>query len=219
MRRLSILLTVLCIGIAASARAQGAAAPGASHTYGEFVAGPTFGHNSDASFGLEAGFPYKGLHIFVEGGYMRNVTSASMESAATTLTTAPGSPLASAKATFTIKQPLAYIGAGVRYNLPTHGKLDPYVVVGGGGARVTKKAAFFVNGADVTDQLLANFGVLLGADLAGHETKPLIEGGVGTHISLTDRLLADVSYRYARIFLAESGLNTNRLQFGIGMSF
>lgn len=219
MSRLSILLTVMCLGITASARAQGAAAPGASHTYGEIVAGPTFGHNTDASFGLEAGFPYKGLHIFVEGGVMRNVTTATLETAATTLTTTPGSPLKAANATFTLKQPVAYLAAGLRFNLPTHGRLAPYILIGGGGARVTKKVAFIVNGSDVTDRLLSDFGVQLGADLAGHETKPLVTGGIGTHVSLTERVLADVSYRYGRVFLEEGGMNTSRLQFGVGMAF
>jgi opacity protein-like surface antigen len=219
MRRLSIVLTVVGIGITASARAQGTAASSASHTYAEFVVGPTFGHNTDVSFGGEVGFPYKRFHVFVEGGTMRNVTTADMEAAAIKLTTPP-SPLAAAgTATYTLKQTVGYFAGGLRFNLREHGKLAPYISAAIGGAKVTKNNRFFVNGSDVTDQLLDLYGVQLGSDLAGTETRTYLEFGVGTHINITDRMLGDVSYRYGRVFLDEPGMNTNRLQFGIGFAF
>ncbi len=217
MRRFSILLTVICLGVAASAQAQGGAGSRSSQTYGEFVAGPTFGKDAiEASFGLEAGFPYKALRIFVEGGVMRDVLSAELVTAATVISNFLETFGTSA---FTLKQPVGYVAAGLRYNLVDHHRIRPYLSVGFGGARVTKNVSFFVNGADVTDQLLETFGVQLGADLAGDETRPFLEAGLGAHISIGDRIMADASYRYGRVFLIEPGMIIPRVQFGIGVGF
>jgi opacity protein-like surface antigen len=71
----------------------------------------------------------------------------------------------------------------------------------------------------VTSDLLDRFGVQLGGDLLEDETKALVTFGVGARFNVRGNLVADASYRYARIFLSEQGLNTNRLQFGIGVRF
>jgi hypothetical protein len=206
------------LGIAAAAHAQASEPP---TWYAEFTVGPTFGHTAGAQFGGEAGLTYKGIQFFAEGGHMTDTTSSSVQQAADAIT----SVLAmSGTASSQVKQPLSYYAGGVRYELRTDGLFHPYGSFAVGGATVTKDVKFILNGNDVTGQLL-DYGIQLGLDLAGTQTKAMIEIGIGTHMDLpwltflTDRWFADVSYRYAHVYLEPDGLNTNRIQFGIGASF
>ena len=56
--------------------------------------------------------------------------------------------------------------------------VQPYVLGGVGFARVTKKVVFAVGGTDVTSTL-TQFGVVLGSDLSGEFTKPMLTVGGG----------------------------------------
>ena len=143
---------------------------------------------------------------------MRNIATSDLDAAAAVVAQFIGG-------TSKTKQSVGYFDAGLRYVIPTTGRLEPYVSLGVGAAKVTRSATFAVGGSDVPGQLLDRFGVQLGGDLQENETKALVTFGFGTHINVSQRLIGDVSYRYGRIFLSGQGLNTNRLQFGIGVRF
>jgi opacity protein-like surface antigen len=231
MRQCSLVLTFVYLGIAAAAHAQASdpaqsapsstANPEVPQRYVEFTFGPTFGHKSGGMFGGEASMPYKHIQFFLEGGHMTNTATADLQNAANTIARVLS---AAGTSTVKVKQPVNFIAVGGRYELPLEGRLHPYALVGVGVAKVKKDVNFFVNGADVTSQLLNVYGIQLGRDLAGSQTKALLEAGIGAHITLNSRFLGDrwfgdASYRYGRVFLEGQGLNTNRIQFGIGATF
>ncbi|HEV2985841.1 MAG TPA: hypothetical protein VGX46_15705, partial [Vicinamibacterales bacterium] len=69
MRRISMTLAAVSVCIAGVAQAQTPPAPAASRRYAEFAVGPTFGHKSDVSFGVEGGIPLnESFDVFAEGG-------------------------------------------------------------------------------------------------------------------------------------------------------
>ena len=152
--------------------------------------------------------------VFIEGGRMFDTTTAAMDTAATTIARFLG-----ASASFTAKQPANWFDLALRYQVPLSERLQPYVAAGVGAATVSRNVSFFVNGSDVTSQLLDKYGVQLGTDLAGKETKALVTIGIGAQFRLSGALFGDLTYRFGRIFLSEQGLNTNRAQFGIGVRF
>jgi opacity protein-like surface antigen len=213
MRCFSITLAAVLVCIAGVAQAQTMPGSPALRKYVEFTIGPTFGHKSNVSLGAEGGFPLNdSLDVFVEGGRMRNVATSDLDAAAAVVAQFIAG-------TGEAKQSVGYFDAGLRYLIPTTGRYEPYVLAGVGVAKVSRSATFTVGGTDVTSELLDRFGVQLGGDLLEDETKALVTFGVGARFNVRGNVVADASYRYARIFLAEQGLNTNRLQFGIGVRF
>ena len=231
MRHLSLALAVVYLGMAAAVHAQtsdpsqpsesSTASPEVPQRYAEFVFGPTFAKKIGGMFGGEVAMPYRHVQFFLEGGRMTNTTTSRLQNAASKITeilSASGS--ASAK----FKQPVNYVAVGARYELPMEGLIHPYGLLGVGVAKVKKDVSFFVNGADVTGQLLDAYGIQLGRDLAGSQTKTLLEAGIGVRVNVNsgwigDRWFGDASYRYGRVFLIDRGLNTSRIQFGVGASF
>ena len=214
MRHASIFAAgVLTLSAVTTARAQTPAAD--KPLYAMFTTGATVGHSTGALFGVEAGWRLNSTwEAFIEGGRMLDTATSEMDSAATVIAQFLG-----ASATFTTKQPVTYFDVGVRYKLPIAKRLHPYLAAGVGAANVSRDVAFLVAGNDVTSQLLDQYGVLLGSDLAGKETRALVIVGVGAQMHLIREMFADFSYRYGRIFLSEAGLNTNRAQIGIGIGF
>jgi len=97
-------------------------------------------------------------------------------SVATALQAAQGVP-----ATGTLKAPTVLIMGGLRYVFHQSGDLRLFVQGAGGVARVTFQPTFTLAGADITSQL-AQFGVTLGADLAGTATKAAFGGGLGLEL-------------------------------------
>jgi opacity protein-like surface antigen len=210
MRRISMTLAAVSLCMAGVAQAQ---PPAPSRKYVEFAVGPTFGHKSDMSIGVEGGIPLnESVDIFAEGGRMRNIATSDLDAAATIIAQFIGG-------TGVAKQSVGYFDVGLRYLIPTTGQFEPYVSIGVGAAKVSRSATFSVGGTDVTSQLLDRFGVQLGGDLLEDETKALVTFGLGAHFNVHKNLIADVSYRFGRIFLADQGLSTNRLQFGIGFRY
>ena len=209
MRCISMTLAAVSLCMASVAQAQTTEL----RKYVEFAVGPTFGHKSDVSLGVEGGIPLnQSFDVFVEGGRMRNVATSDLDAAAAVVAQFIGG-------TGVAKQSVGYFDVGIRYLVPTQGQFEPYVSLGVGAAKVSRSATFAVGGTDVTSQLLDRFGVQLGGDLLEDETKALLTFGLGAHFTVRNNLFGDVSYRYGRIFLAEQGLSTNRLQFGIGYRF
>ena len=127
-------------------------------------------------------------------------------------------------ATVSTTQRAAYFDIGAKYRLPGFGRWRPYALLGVGAAGVKTTTNFSIGGNDVTNQL-DQHGAQLGNDLAGTLTKAFLTVGVGTDAAIGQRYLLDLSYRYGRIFPRTSqiandqGINTQRLQAGIGMRF
>ena len=77
----------------------------------------------------------------------------------------------------------------------------PYILVGGGFAHLKRDTTFTVAGADVTGNLTQDqYGnIVLGSDLTGSTTKPMIEIGGGVVVPIAGRLLLDFRLRYDRL--------------------
>jgi opacity protein-like surface antigen len=212
-----VLAGMLVLG-AAAAEAQTPLTKDAGR-YAEFTFGATAGHTTGALVGGEFGWPLNlTWDVFFEAGRMFNTKPASMDSSAGVI--ADYLIAVAGSASYEAKQPATYLDGGVRYKFPPTGRFDPYIEGALGGAHVARNVTFIVNGASQSSQqLLDNYGVQLGTDLSGTETKPILTFGVGSRFRISNSLFGDVSYRYGRIFLAEAGLNTNRLQFGVGLKF
>ena len=208
MRRVSfVVAAMLALGTASAAQAQGLVVG----PYAEFQSGFTVGSTVGGLFGGEAGFSSNTFDIYFEGGKMLNTKSSEMDAAAATIAASLG-------ATFEASQPTNYFDIGFWYKFPTTGKYQPYAGFGLGSAGVTRETKFFVNGSDITGQL-PSMGVQLGGDLQGSERGFLFTVGGGARIGLTGQLFADVSYRYGHVSVSDGGVNTNRIQFGIGAHF
>jgi len=210
MRRVSfIVAAMLALGTASAARAQGLA----RGPYVEFQPGIAVGHVVSGSFGGEAGLSTNVFDLYFEGGKMLDTKSAAMDTAAAAILPALG-----AGATYEAKQPTNYFDVGLWVKVPTTGRVQPYAGFGLGSAGVTRQTNYFVNGTDVTGQLL-QMGIKLGGDLSGDERGFLFTVGGGARIGFGKQLFADVSYRYGHISLTSESVNTNRIQFGIGAHF
>jgi len=209
-------VVILLVALAAPGRAQTAAAD-ASRYYAEFNVGATFGHKSSGSVGGEAGYKLTGPYtVFVEGGRMFNVGTSDLDQRATLIANAVG---ATASSSYKVN----FLDGGIRYE-PTAmlSMLHPYLAVGFGWAQVKAETAFAVNGTTVPPETL---GVALGDDLNGTVSKAILVIGGGVTYPFASRYFVDGSYRYGRIFPRtgvienDSGINTNRLQVGIGARF
>jgi opacity protein-like surface antigen len=209
-----VILTVGMLTVSGVAHAQSAAGKG----YVEGVAQSAFGNATSQSYGAEGGFAVTpGLWIFVEGGLTRNVATAAMGTAAQQIAAflAEAQP---ATVAFQVKEPVTFAAAGLKYEMNLNGKALPYVMLGGGVARVKQDATFSVGGTDVTGNLQQYF-VVLGTDLSGTSTKPMLTLGAGVAWPAWKRLVLDLQYRYGRIFADDQGINVNRAGLGVGVRF
>ena len=118
---------------------------------------------------------------------------------------------------FQVHQPMTFGVAGFKYFVRTSGAIKPYVLAGGGLAQVSKNVVFTVGGNDVTANL-TQYGVVLGADLAGNETKPLVNAGAGVVVPVS-RLFLDINYRFGRVFTSGSAMSVSRAGAAIGVRF
>jgi hypothetical protein len=76
---------------------------------------------------------------------------------------------------------------------------------------------FTVGGTDVTTNL-QQYGAVLGTDLSGSFTKPMLTLGAGIAYPV-GRLVLDFQYRFGRIFAEDEAINVNRAGIGIGVRF
>jgi opacity protein-like surface antigen len=90
-------------------------------------------------------------------------------------------------------------------------------MAGVGVAKVKQDVAFTIGGTDVTSNL-QQFGTVLGTDLSGDFTKPMLTLGGGVAYPIR-RLVLDFQYRFGRIFAEDAGINVNRAGIGIGVRF
>ena len=209
-----VLLTVGALVLGGVAHAQ---TSDADHGYVEGVAQSAFGNVTSQSYGVELGFtvaPH--LQVFVEAGQTRNVATAALGAAAQTI--AGGLSQTQANVGFSVKEPVTFGAAGVRVLVPVEGsKVRPYVMGGVGMAQVKQNVTFTIGGTDVTSNL-QQFNTVLGTDLSGDFTKPLLTLGAGVAYPI-GRLVLDFQYRFGRIFAEDEAINVNRAGIGVGVRF
>jgi opacity protein-like surface antigen len=216
--RYSTLMTVLAACGTGTAHGQTSGTTGPDKEYAELTVAATLGHKSASSIGGEAGYTLSDTwQVFLEAGRMGNVATADVDARALTIGNAIGANVSTA-------QRAAYFDIGAKYRLNEYGRWRPYAILGVGAAAVKTTTNFTIGGNDVTGQL-DQHGVQLGNDLSGTLTKAFLTVGVGTNATLGKRYLLDLAYRYGRIFprtgriANDQGINTQRLQAGIGIRF
>jgi opacity protein-like surface antigen len=217
-----LVLMVSGIVLGGVAEAQTAAGGGAGATpstgYVEGVGQSAFSNVTSQSYGAEAGFTITtGLQLFVEAGRIRDAATADIglnaQTIAGALTQAQSNSVG-----YTSKEPVSFGVAGLKYLIPVATNLEPYVMGGFGVARYTKDVRFLVGGTDITGSL-AQYGVVLGSDLSGAFTRPMLSLGLGVIWPVRQPLIVDFQYRYGRIFADNQGINVNRVGVGIGFRF
>jgi opacity protein-like surface antigen len=144
---------------------------------------------------------------------MSNVATAALDQRAALIAT-PATGISS----FSTAQRAVYVDAGARYQPPVaFGRLHPYGLLGLGFASVKTSTTF---GASSNGTIVET-----GNDLNSTLDKLLLTAGVGVTVPFAGRYLVDISYRYGHIFPrtseidSDTGINTNRLQAGIGVRF
>jgi opacity protein-like surface antigen len=178
----------------------------------EGVAQSAFGNQTSQAYGAEAGITVsRKLQVFVEGGTVRNAAPASQGTAAQAVASGLG-------AAYTAKAPVTFGAGGIKYLIPVTSKAQPYILAGAGAARVTQDVHFFVAGSDVTSNV-TQLGAVLGTDLSGSQTKPMVSVGAGVVWPVWQRVIIDLQFRYGRVFLPDQGLNLSRAGIGIGYRF
>jgi opacity protein-like surface antigen len=211
-------LTAAAMMLGGVAQAQTAAAAQADTWYVQAVGDAAFGNANSQSYGGEVGFTVMPrVQVFVEGGRTNNVAGTTIGAAAQLIVL--GLAQTQGNASVSVKQPVTFGTAGVRYLIPVNGtQLQPYVMGGIGVARVKDDVRFTVNGTDVT-ATLQQFGVTLGTDLSGNFTNAMLTLGGGVAVPVWERVVLDLHYRYGRIFASDQGINVNRAGIGLGFRF
>ena len=183
----------------------------------EGVAQSAFGNVTSQSFGIEGGVMLAPrIAVIAEFGMVRDSSPKSL--GATAQIVAGALTLAqSAAVSYSVKQPIGFGQVGMRYIIPHSEKLHPYVEVSGGLAKVKRDVRFTAGGTDVTDKL-TTYGIVLGTDLAGTESKLMITGGGGVVYNFTETVVGDAGYRFSRIN-TDPGTTVNRVGAGIGIRF
>jgi opacity protein-like surface antigen len=203
-----------------AAAAQAQTRPGSSGPatgYAEVVAQSAFGNVTSQSYGGEIGFAVRpGVQIFVEAGRTRDAAPAELGANAQMI--AGYLTQTQSGVSFTVKQPVTFGVAGVKLQVPTESRAQPYVLGGFGLARYTQDVHFLVSGTDVTGTI-ATYGVVLGSDLAGSLTRPMMTLGGGVAVPVYHNILIDLQYRFGRIFASGEGININRAGAGLGVRF
>jgi hypothetical protein len=209
-------IAVLACGSAASAQTP-AAAPDADRGYVEAFGQAAFSNVSSQSYGAEFGVTVRpGIQVYGEVGMVRNVATADISAAAQTI----GGFLSQTQSNvgYSVKEPVTFGVGGVKFVFPTESAVHPYVMGGAGVAQVKQDVTFTIGGADVTNSL-GQYGVVLGSDLSGSFTKPMIEFGGGVMWTGWQRLVLDGQFRYGRIFAEDAGINVTRVGLGLGVRF
>lgn len=208
-----LLGTALCASVAHAQTATGEPGQG----YVEVVAQSAFGNVTSQSYGLELGYTIgENVQVFLEGGRTRDVATAELGAAAQLIAGALSQTQSGVA--FTVREPVTFGAAGIRYLVDSGTKVRPYALAGLGVARVKHDVAFTVGSADVTSTI-SQYGIVLGTDLTGSFTKPMLLLGVGATYPAWRQLILDFQFRYGRIFAPDQGINVSRAGIGVGFAF
>jgi opacity protein-like surface antigen len=179
-----------------------------------------FGNVTSQSYGAEGGY-FITPHIaaFAEVGHVLDTAPSELGAAAQKIASGLAQQTSSTVG-YSVRQPVSFGAAGIRYGFAGTPKVQPYVLGGFGGASVKKDVTFTVGGTDVTSSLgSAPYYTTLGTDLAGTVTRPMFEIGGGLNYHAIASLRIDLGYRYSRVFTDPSATDVNRVGVGIGMTF
>jgi opacity protein-like surface antigen len=211
--------SVVLTGVAQAQAVAGSSWPQPGSWYAEGVAQSAFGNVTSQSYGAEIGVGIGyGLQVFIEGGRIGDVATPATSAAAQLIAGAP-ELTQSGVVGYRVQQPVTFGVAGVKYVIPVGSPVQPYIMVGGGVAKVKQNVTFTVNGVDVT-ATLAQYGVTLGQDLSGSITSGMLTAGGGVMWPLWQHFLLDFQYRYGRIFDSSvQGINVSRAGIGVGVRF
>jgi opacity protein-like surface antigen len=216
-RSIAGLLAWMALPCAAFAQAPAPTPAPATKVYVEVVAQSAFGNVTSQSFGGELGITVlPSVQVFIEAGQVNNVATAEIGAAAAKI--AGYLSQAQTNVGYAVKQPVTFGAAGIKLIIPASGRVQPYVMAGGGVAKVKQNVTFSVGGTDVTGNLTP-YGVVLGSDLSGTFTKPMVVVGVGVIVPAWQRLVFDFQYRYGRILAEGQGINVSRAGLGFGVRF
>lgn len=217
----AIAIAVGAFLVASTARAQAPASTASADDQTGYVQGvvqSAFGNVTSQSFGVEGGLVVgRRLLAFAELGLVRDTAPSGLGTAAQVIAGYLTQVQTSA-VSYSVRQPARFLSAGLKYMIPYRARIEPYVLGGLGLAGVERDVRFSVGGSDVTDAI-ANYGVVLGRDLAGTETKPMLTVGAGAVWTARSSLFVDAHYRHSRIFTDSQGTPVNRVGLGIGVRF
>jgi opacity protein-like surface antigen len=218
---LALMVSAIVLGGVAQAQTTaggGGAAAEPGTGYVEGVGQSAFSNVQSQSYGAEAGYTITtGVQVFVEAGRIRDVATADLGVNAPTIAGAL-TQAQSNSVGYTVKEPVTFGVAGVKYLIPVNSKAQPYVLGGIGVARYTKDVRFLVAGTDVTGSIV-QYGVVLGSDLSGAFTRAMLTLGGGVVWPVGHSLIVDFQYRFGRIFADNQGINVSRAGIGIGVRF
>ena len=215
----AVLASMLLAGdVRAQASAPTGAAVPSNKGYVEAVAQSAFSNVTSQSYGVELGITIvPNLQIFVEAGQTGN--AATRELGANAQLIAGGLSQSQSNVAFSVKAPVAFGVAGVKFMIPVTGtKAQPYVLGGGGMAKVKQNVTFTIAGTDVTSTL-GQFGGTLGTDTSGDFTKPMVVFGGGVAYPMWRQIVLDFQYRFGRIFAEDTPITVSRAGIGIGVRF
>src|SRR5258708_34041307 len=213
---LAILLTAAAAHAQAGSSGAAAAKPDQPF-YAEVVAHSAFGNVTSQAYGFEFGANWRpNGAILVEVGHTRDASTTALSSGALKIAGALAA-LQSAAVSYTAKEPVTFGGAGLRYRIQTEGRIHPYVLAGGGVARLNNNVTFQLGGVDATGSLSQY--VSLGTDLSGSVTKPMVTLGGGVVVPVHGNIVFDLQYRFGRIFDGDSSIDLSRAGAGLGVRF
>jgi len=217
--RLVLMLVAMCMAGVNLAQAQTSQDDGGRY-YAAVTAAATFGNQSSGAFGVEVGGRVLDqLEVFIEGGHMRNLGT-------DTLTARANIVASFIRGTAATQQKANYVDIGVKYRGPLFaGMWRPYIGFGIGAAKVETTSSFSVNGGDVTAQLPALYGVVLGSDLDSSLNKVFVTVPIGVQANFMHRYFVDGSYRYGRLLAkpdeidGDVAITAQRVQVAFGVRF
>jgi len=217
--KLSTAALVAWIALGGLAYAQTQGAP--SRGYVEGVGQSSFGNVTSQSFGAEVGIAIGSqLQVFAEGGKTRDVATTALSSAAQKIAGALSQ--IAANTGYSVKEPVTFFDAGLRFSFYPSGtgRLDPYVLAAFGAATVKQDVKYTVAGSDVTAVLAQDpYSIVLGSDLSGSFTKPMLVVGGGVAYPAWKQLVLDFQLRYGRVFASDQSVNIGRAGIGVGVRF
>ena len=217
MRRVVTIVVLGITGLSGAASAQTAAAT-ADRGYVEVGIQSAFGNVTTQAFSGEFGWTvHPNLQVFVEGGAIRDV--ATPETGAAAQAIAGSLSQTQSNVTYTVRQPVTFGVGGLKYEVTASPLVHPYALGGFGIANVRQDVSFAVGGTDVTSSLPTQFGVILGTDLSGSFTKPMVTAGGGVMFWPGSRMVLDLQFRYGHIMADDGGINVSRAGVGVGVRF
>lgn len=216
--RLTVVGLVTLVAWSSLAYAQ-AGSPMRDHGYVEATAQSAFGNVTTQSYGAEIGVAVRrGVDLFVDIGKVRDASPSILGANAQQI--AGFLSQTQSGVTFHSREPVMFGLVGVRVAIPPGGSsaVAPYVLAGGGVARVSRDVNFAIGGTDVTGTL-SQYGVVLGSDLSGSATTAMATVGGGLALRAFHVFVVDFQYRYGRVFERGHALVINRAGVGLGFRF